>query len=73
MFLAADGTHTQRVESSWRPAKDWFRSRHVPSDVFAEVLVEYQWRRWCRKNELDTFHQLIGAILREYGHEEPQE
>jgi hypothetical protein len=64
---ASDGTHTQRIESSWRPAKDWFRSRHVPGYVFAEILVEYQWRRWCRKTNRNVFHQLLQAILAEYG------
>ena len=43
-----------------------FRSRHVPGHAFADVLVEYQWRRWCKKNNLKNFHELIDAILGEY-------
>nr|CAI5827519.1 unnamed protein product [Callosobruchus analis] len=36
-----DGTNTQRVEATWKPAKDWFRSRHVPTDNFADALCDY--------------------------------
>jgi hypothetical protein len=61
-----DGIHTQRIESSWRPAKDWFRTRKLPGYRFGDALVEYQWRRECRKNKLDPFEQLLGAIKREY-------
>lgn len=66
LFLALDGTHTQRIESSWRPARDWFRTRRLPGERFADGLVECQWRRENRKNNLDPFDQLISAIKREY-------
>lgn len=30
-FVATDGTHTNRIESSWRPIKDFFRTVRVRS------------------------------------------
>ncbi|KAF5289479.1 hypothetical protein FQR65_LT11853 [Abscondita terminalis] len=64
---AADGTHTQRIESTWRPAKDWFRGVHPPQDQFAFYLCEYLWRRHCRKLKIDPFEAVLQAIRREYG------
>lgn len=61
-FVSVDGVHTQRIESSWRPAKDYFRSRHIPQHQFADHLVEYQWRRELRKSGLDAFQELIRCI-----------
>ncbi|KAI1717084.1 ISXO2-like transposase domain-containing protein [Ditylenchus destructor] len=130
-FVSEAGVHTNRVESSWRPAKDWFRkwrgrqtcgvcrnmwnilcascktirgvcvnenkdgekckearrmcqdclnryrSCNVCYDIkwgcqkchnfrqgFAEKMVLYQWRRWCRKNNRDPFEQLLKAIAK---------
>ncbi len=63
---ARDGTHTQRIESSWRPAKDWFRRRRIRGDAFADTLVEYQWRREMKKTNTDPFHELLSAIRRAY-------
>lgn len=61
-FVSPEGVHTQRIESSWRPAKDWFRSKHVPKEKFVELVVEYQWRRECKKSGLDPFDSLLFAI-----------
>ncbi|KAL3094362.1 hypothetical protein niasHT_029259 [Heterodera trifolii] len=65
-FIAEDGTHTQRIEAQWRPAKDWFRERRVPGFRFADTLVEYQWRREVKKNGLDALEQLLSAVKRYY-------
>ncbi|KAL7073284.1 hypothetical protein ACQ4LE_007346 [Meloidogyne hapla] len=48
-FISRDGIHTQRIEANWRPAKDWFRQRRLPGYRFPDALVEYQWRRECKK------------------------
>lgn len=47
-FVAEDGTHTNRIESSWRPAKDYFRTVHL--------------RSVC--NECETKLNVVGAEAR---------
>lgn len=68
-FVAEDGTHTQRIEATWRPVKDWFRRRRYGSgkEQFAYYLCEYVWRRHCKKNGIDMFNCLLDAIRAEYG------
>lgn len=66
-FIAPDGTYNQRIESTWRPLKDYFRSKRVPYYNFAEALVEYSWRRDCKKNGVDTFSSLLDIIQATYG------
>jgi len=61
-FVAGDGTHTQRIESCWRPIRARLRTRQVARDRYADHIVEYQWRRWCRKNNKDLFQDLIDSI-----------
>lgn len=65
-ITADDGTHTQRIESTWRPAKDWFRRRRVPSEQFADHLMEYLWRRLCRKSGRDPLEMLLDAVRAQY-------
>uniref|UniRef100_A0A1I8BGP1 DDE_Tnp_IS1595 domain-containing protein n=1 Tax=Meloidogyne hapla TaxID=6305 RepID=A0A1I8BGP1_MELHA len=65
-FISRDGVNTQRIEANWRPAKDWFRQRRLPGYRFPDALVEYQWRRECKKMNLDPFEQLICAIVANY-------
>ncbi|XP_045509270.1 uncharacterized protein LOC123704820 [Colias croceus] len=66
-FVAPDGTHTQRIEAQWRVVKRWFKKDNYnhPSN-FADVVIEYQWRRWVQKNKLDPFYELIKAINHVY-------
>lgn len=66
-FVAEDGTHTQRIEASWRPIKSWMRNRHVPPEDFANHVVEYQWRREMKKSKTDPFQQLLDFIVNTYG------
>uniref|UniRef100_A0A914CUD6 ISXO2-like transposase domain-containing protein n=1 Tax=Acrobeloides nanus TaxID=290746 RepID=A0A914CUD6_9BILA len=40
-----------------------------PENRFVDALVEYQWRRECRLNNLDPFEQLISSIKVNYGFE----
>ncbi|XP_044753610.1 uncharacterized protein LOC123312257 isoform X2 [Coccinella septempunctata] len=61
-FIASDGTHTQRIESTWRPAKNWFRNKQIPADQFPEYLIEYLWRRHIRKRKLDPMEEVLKAI-----------
>jgi transposase-like protein len=111
-FVAPDGTHTARIEASWRPGKDHFRKIHIQSvcsacnqklkdariydptpaqlktmraamkrihrerdnceacgeldENFAEKLVEYQWRRECKKLKKDPMEEILGCIRRAY-------
>jgi transposase-like protein len=111
-FVAPDGTHTARIEASWRPGKDHFRKIHIPSvcsvcnqklkdarifdptpvqvktmraamkrihrerndceacgeleENFAEKLVEYQWRRECKRLKKDPMEEVLGCIRRAF-------
>jgi hypothetical protein len=111
-FVAEDGTHTNRIESQWRPSKDHFRRIHLQSvcsscdqklkdariwdptpaqlktmraemkrvhraranceacrelqERFAEKLVEYQWRRECKKLKKDPMEEILGCIRRAF-------
>lgn len=66
-FVAPDGTHTQRIESQWRVVKRFFKKDNYnhPSN-FADVVVEYMWRRWVEKNKKDPFLKLIDCIKHVY-------
>ncbi|XP_047518399.1 uncharacterized protein LOC125058366 isoform X1 [Pieris napi] len=62
-FVAADGTHTQRIESQWRVVKRFFyKDNYNHPQNFGDVIVEYLWRRNIMKNKKDPFIQLIEAI-----------
>lgn len=61
-FVAEDGTHTQRIESHWRPLKDYFRARHVRRSHFAAHLAEFSWRRFHKKKGDDLFRALVSCI-----------
>lgn len=65
-FVALDGTHTQTIESSWRPAKDFFRQFRVAKDQFPFKLYEYLWRRNIKQSHLDPFDELINVIRRNF-------
>ncbi|XP_076649422.1 uncharacterized protein LOC143357070 [Halictus rubicundus] len=61
--VVADGeTHTQRIQATMRSAKNFFKSKNVPSELFIEYLIEYQWRRECQKLNIDPFEDLIKCI-----------
>lgn len=59
-FVSADGVHTQRIESSWRPFKYWMRHKYGGDEAaMATFLCEYMWRRWIKKSGQDTFSSLL--------------
>ncbi|XP_076645722.1 uncharacterized protein LOC143355096 isoform X2 [Halictus rubicundus] len=66
-FVACDGTHTQKIESKWRPVKDWMRGRDRFNDNdFTDRICEYLWRRFCRDNNIDLMASLMEAIRMHY-------
>lgn len=65
-FAASYETHTQRIETTWRPAKQWFRNRHVPSDHFCDYLCDYMWRQKIWKEKIYPFETLLQAIYGQY-------
>jgi len=65
-FVTEEGVHTNRVESMWRPMRAFFQGRLISDDVFADHLVEYQWRRQCRLRRIEKFESLLGYIRDEY-------
>lgn len=58
-FVAADGTHTQRIESQWRVLKQVFRPGGIRKEDIADHLLEYSWRRKCRACKVEPFNDLI--------------
>ncbi|XP_054730830.1 uncharacterized protein LOC129239389 [Anastrepha obliqua] len=66
-FVAEDGTHTQRIESQWHVVKRYFNKENYNHPVcFADVIVEYLWRKSVNKNHEDPFVKLIEAIKYSY-------
>lgn len=60
------GVHTNRIESMWRPMKAHFRTRQIPTEAFADHVVEYQWRRSVRLARASTFESRIAFIQVEF-------
>lgn len=68
-FIAEDGTHTNRIESSWRPFKQWIRNWHHATteegdERFSFLLSEFYWRRECRLRGVDKFNDILRGIKR---------
>lgn len=65
-FVTEDGVHTNRIGSMWRPMRAYFRTRQIGDDVFADHVVEYQWRRICRISGSDSFELFLSFIRQKY-------
>lgn len=61
-FVAADGTHTQRIESQWRSLRRTFTPGGIRREDIAERLLEFSWRRKCRLSNLDPFSELLKLL-----------
>lgn len=61
-FVADDGTHTQRIESQWRDIRRKFSRGGIAHDDIATHLIEYMWRRKCKKDGRDPFASLIDVL-----------
>ncbi|XP_017487717.1 PREDICTED: uncharacterized protein LOC108376054 [Rhagoletis zephyria] len=62
-FIAEDGTHSQRIQSQWRVVKRFFSARNYNhTGNFADMVVEYLWRRNIKKTKKDPFLALVEAI-----------
>ncbi|XP_049308337.1 uncharacterized protein LOC125777444 [Bactrocera dorsalis] len=62
-FGSEGGVHTQRIESQWSVVKRFFyEANYNHTANFADVIVEYMWRRTIQKQEKDPFVSLIDAI-----------
>lgn len=58
-FVAADGTHTQRIEAQWRALRRLFTPGGRRHEHMADYLVEYMWRRKCHIDGRDPFPELF--------------
>ncbi|XP_076298984.1 uncharacterized protein LOC143218009 isoform X2 [Lasioglossum baleicum] len=66
-FIACDGEHAQKIDSKWRPVKDWMRGRvRFHEDNFADRICEYLWRQHCHQNKIDPMASLIETIRIHY-------
>ena len=66
-FVAEDGVkNTQKIESAWRPFKNWMRQRQIPDHYFASALIEYQWRHNIKKEGVDSFEALLDCVRHFY-------
>ncbi|XP_050323220.1 uncharacterized protein LOC126755008 [Bactrocera neohumeralis] len=62
-FIAEDGTNTQRIESHWRVVKRFFYKDNYNNPAnFADVIVEFLWRREMQKKNADPFNALLAVI-----------
>ncbi|XP_050339167.1 uncharacterized protein LOC126765600, partial [Bactrocera neohumeralis] len=62
-FIAEDGTNTQRIESHWRVVKRFFYEDNYNNPAnFADVIVEFLWRREIQRKNTDPFISLLGVI-----------
>ncbi|XP_036343383.1 uncharacterized protein LOC118752600 [Rhagoletis pomonella] len=57
-----DVTRTQRIESQWADVKRFFSTRANHTGKFADILVEYLWRKSVKKANKDPFLALIECI-----------
>nr|XP_036223396.1 uncharacterized protein LOC118681731 [Bactrocera oleae] len=66
-FVAEDGTHTQRIESQWRVMKRFFsKDNYNNPENFADLIIEYVWRKNIANKHEDPFVKLIEAIIHTY-------
>ncbi|XP_036341746.1 uncharacterized protein LOC118751086 [Rhagoletis pomonella] len=66
-FVAPDGTHTQRIESQWRVVKRVFQKDNYNNTAnFADIIVEFLWRKSIENNRQDPFEKLIEAVKHTY-------
>lgn len=61
-FVEDDGTHTQRIESAWRALRRRFTRGGLRHENIGDHLVEYLWRRKCRREGLDPMAELVKLL-----------
>ena len=62
-FVAADGSHTQKIERVWRDMRHQkFSAGGIRRHDIAEHLIEYMWRRECLKKNWDPFARLVTML-----------
>ena len=61
-FVAQDGTHTQRIESTWRSMRRRLSRGGKPHDDLAEYMIEYMWLRKCRLRNKEPFAELVKVL-----------
>ena len=61
-FVAADGTHTQGIESQWRWIRRKFSGGGIHHKDIPGHLAEQIWRRECRKQGKDPFDDLLEML-----------
>lgn len=61
-FVAADGTHTQAIESQWRALRRGFSPGGIRHRDIPEKLFEYIWRRNCRLTGKCPFADLLDML-----------
>ncbi|KAH7705282.1 hypothetical protein AAVH_27515 [Aphelenchoides avenae] len=61
-FVAADGTHTNTIEATWRPAKVYFANKRIRHADFGAALTEYAWRRECKRQKQDPFDAFLHIV-----------
>ncbi|KAJ0173913.1 hypothetical protein K1T71_010059 [Dendrolimus kikuchii] len=57
-----DRKNMQRIESQWRVAKRFLKLKNFNDDNFADLLIEYLWRRNIIKYKKDAFLEVISAV-----------
>ncbi|XP_069968835.1 uncharacterized protein [Bactrocera oleae] len=66
-FVAEDGTHIQRIEPQWRVMKRFFaKDNYNNPENFADLIIEYVWRKNRANKHEDPFVKLIIIIIHTY-------
>lgn len=60
------GANTQRIESNWRPLKQWLSRGGVKKEHMAMHLCEFLWRKKNADDKIDPFNALIQDIKKLY-------
>nr|XP_018896318.1 PREDICTED: uncharacterized protein LOC109030030 [Bemisia tabaci] len=61
-FVAADGTHTNTIESHWRPMRRRLARGGITREALADHLCEFLWHREQRRLNRDPFLSLLNTI-----------
>ena len=61
-FVDPDGVHTQRIECEWRQLRRLVSQGGIRHEDIADFLIEYAWRRKCKREEMDPFVALLIAL-----------
>ncbi|KAI7685805.1 hypothetical protein SSS_06570 [Sarcoptes scabiei] len=58
--------HTNNIIATWRPFKDFFRTRRLAVENFHFALKDFEWRRMMRLQKKDEFLEFLKLCAKTY-------